>query len=245
MDLTSLVPYAVGAVVGSIATGLFTTVKDHYGRKQQFRLDVIKNRIEYFGGLSNEYLMIASSLSAFREGESNDISDTEKFYFMCKFFYYYSKIAEENGGFEFHYRMAEEIATKLVSDIFKSFGNFDYEIFSNMIDYVTGENNKVIRFNKFEVRIEDRALKEFQDKILKERLNLKNLLRYCRWLEEILMFEINTGFRYYYGEEPNFELYDRFINYLIEHKAEDYIHRLKSSNKNRIFKYFQLRGNYY
>ena len=49
--------------------------------------------------LSTDYLLIASALAEFYR-YANGKDDELKFYLMCKFFYYYTKITEEEGGFE-------------------------------------------------------------------------------------------------------------------------------------------------
>jgi hypothetical protein len=247
VDLNPFLPYIIGGAVGSVLTFVFTTIRDHYRQQHQFRLDIARNRIEVFGTLSNDYLLLASALAEFRQRVVRNLSnDMEKFYFISKFFSHYSKIAEESGGFEFQNRLGEDISTHLVGEIFKIFSSvFEYEVFSEMIDQVTSDDGKIIRYNKFKRKIQEELFSRFQDNILSNQILYDNLTQYSKWLEGILMFEINMGFRYWYKEEPLFELNKEFVNYLLEKKAYNYIKRLKLSNKSKIEKFLYIKGNYY
>ena len=248
VDLNPLIPYAIGGVAGSIVTGLFTWVKDHYGKKQQFRLDIIKNRLEVFSKLSNDYILLASALHEFHEiALSDEVPNERKFYYTCKFFFYYSKIAEEAGGFEFENRLSEEVVTFLVSDIINvlSESGFNYEAFSTMIDLVTSDDGKSIRYNKFIPKIDKNVFSKFESNVISNEQRYGNLMQYCKWLEKIMVFEINRAFRFYYNESPEFESDVLLVKYLILNGFGKYVKRLKSSNKSRVVRFFELKGNNY
>jgi len=246
VDLNYAVTIVFGAIVGSLATGTFAWYRQHHGQKQQFRLDIIKNRLEVFGKLSTDYILMASALFEFHElAPTGRENDELRFYFICKFFSYYSKIAEEAGGFEFENRQSEDVVTYLVADIMKIFSDsgFGYERFSDMIDLVTSEDGKIMRFNKFKVKNQEDLFSEFQNKIIKENRIRDELMRYSNWLQKIIIFEINMGFRYWYNESPEFDLEEPLIKYLVSRKLEKYLDHL--SYKSKIKKFFSVKRNYY
>jgi len=246
VDLNAILPYVIGAVVGAIVTGLIAWAIEHHKIERQFRLDIIKNRLEVFGKLSNDYILLASALHEFQEiASSTTVPNERKFYYICKFFFYYSRISEEAGGFEFENRLSEEVMTFLVADIINVLNEFNYESFSDMIDLVSSDDNKMIRFNKFKVNLNKKLFSEFENKIILNQQKHNELIQYCRWLEKIMIFEINRAFRFYYNESPTFELDERLVNYLIDNNLQKYTERLKLSNKSGVVRFFHLKGNYY
>lgn len=187
VDLNPLVPYIIGGIVGSLVTGLFTWTREYFGKKQQFRLDIIKNRLEVFSKLSNDYILLASALHEFHEiALSEEVPNERKFYYTCKFFFYYSKIAEKAGGFEFENRLSEEVVTFLVSEIINVLGQsgFNYEAFSSMIDLVTSNDGKPIRYNKFILRIDNGLLPAFARNVISNQQRYGSLMQYCKWSEK-------------------------------------------------------------
>jgi hypothetical protein len=245
-DIYGIIAIAGSLGIGAIIGALIAWARDHYKIERQFRFDIIKNRLEVFGKLSNEYILLASALREFHLLVSENSQDDErKFYFICKFYYFYAKIAEEAGGFEFENRQSEEVATYLVDDIIQLFSNFNYGALSQMIDLVSSDEGKTIRFNKFKVKIDANLFSEFQKKIISEKSKLSKLAQYSKWLEEIIIFEINRAFRYWYNENPSFTFDEKLLKYLIDKNEETYIDRLILSDKSKLRKFFRVKRNYY
>jgi len=245
IDLNAVSLLASGGVIGALIASLIAWTREYYKTEHQFRLDVRRNRIEAFSKLSTDYLLLALALAEFHKWTSKDSKDKVKFYFICKFFFYYSKIAEDAGGFEFENRQSEDVMTSLVGGIFNVFKDFDYDVFSDMIDLVTSPDGKIIRYNKFKTKIDTSLFSDFVSKIIKNKNNYSELIKYSNWLEQIMLFEINTGFRLWYNEKPTIEVEEPLKKYLIENQYERYIHRFVLSDKGRIKKFFYTKGNYF
>ena len=242
VDLTEILSIVSSLGVGTVIGAVIVYAKEHHKIERQFRLDIIKNRIKVITKLSTEYLLIGSALSEFYKVASKE-DDELKFYFICKFFYYYTKITEEEGGFEFDNRPSENVITQLIVDFFKVFDSLGYEIFSEMADQVT-KDEKVLHYNEFKQNISKPIFQKFL-KIISDITKLEKLKKYSLWMAEIILFETNSVYRHWYNENPKFSVDPSLISYLANKNFVEYLQRITLSNKSRLGKAFHIKGNYF
>ena len=242
MDVNILSALGIGAIIGSVITGLIAWAREHSKIERQFQLDIIKNRLKVITKLSTDYLLIASALAEFyRYVDEKD--DELKFYLICKFFYYYTKITEEEGGFEFDNRPSEDAVAELVTEFFDQFEGLGYEVFSDMADQVS-KNGKILHYNEFKKNISQTLFQKFL-KIIYDTRKVSNLKKYAIWMAQIILFETNSVYSLWYNEHPRFPFDETLIKYLTDKNFKSYAERLTVSRKSKLSKIFYIKGNYF
>jgi hypothetical protein len=221
----------IGIVVGGIATWFIQHAIQRSSQKRQLLLDISKHKFETIQKSSGDYVALTSALGRFHELslKSNE-SNEEKFYAICNF----CKAYWQFSGFELDSLGGEDAMDKLSREILSILDNLGDETVSNMIKLLESEKEERIRFPEFKKKLPTPLFNNFCKKILADPHISKKLDKYCEWLREVILFELNTAYSLWYGENPKFDLTDGFMNYLEENNLKAYAKKLEVTKKSKI-----------
>ena len=224
-SITVLSAIGLGAVIAALLTlfgNWLLKRREAEIEMSKIKMDSVVSNLPTYGLLSAIFSGIYYESIKRKDNQNQD--KRLLFYYICDVLRVDRTIYYEKGGLVLNNLDAEYIISALEYVLYNTlFKKFDKEALSKMRILM-----KDTEFHEFCEKIKKGEGKELYDKFAEWYTSLKdedltNLENKCKWIDELLFFELNTIFSRWYRRKPRFkdDLSDDLQKYLLETHEQD------------------------
>jgi hypothetical protein len=249
---------AILAILGAGGvTAALTAFFDYRKKRRDETFEMAKEKLDVIGKSLPIYIQLLSLYTKLGDYLKSSSPDGKQcLYFLCRILYHQNSIFKTYGSLQLDDLDAETLVASLGNEILgvvmKKFGRQKIATMTKLVgdkDYDTFLTD---------LPSHDKLYCEFETWLFEynstlppgSTRTLKNLGNKCKWYSELILFELNYIYRYWYGENPRFySLTPELVNYLeSDYKLDDqyrFLDRSKPDDKRSLDELDLRFTNYY